>query len=149
MSYRGSCLCGAITYTLNAELSDFGYCHCEQCRKASGAAFGANAGVDRAHVDLSDPGDRLTEYASSPGKVRAFCGGCGTPLFAYLTTTPHLIRIRLGSLDSDFLKTAKAHAFVAEKADWYPIEDGLPQFDTWADPDILVQVGSRQSQKRR
>ena len=143
--HHGSCLCGNVRYEVSAELSDFGYCHCRSCQKASGSAHGTNAGVRRTHLTIHDPKGTLQEYESSPGKIRAFCGHCGSPLFAYLTATPDLVRIRLGSLDTRFDKTAKAHTFVSEKASWESIHGDLPQFDTWADRDTLVQMGSRQS----
>ena len=142
--YSGSCLCGSIRYSVKGELSDFGYCHCSSCRKASGSAFGANAGVARHEIALHDPDNHLSEYESSPGKVRAFCGHCGSPLFAYLRASADILRIRLGSLDTPLDKRAKAHTFVADKASWEMIEGDTPQFDEWADRSVLVQLGSRQ-----
>lgn len=47
-------------------------------------------------------------------------------------------------MDTPLGKYAKAHTFVSDKADWDLIDDTLPQFDEWADRDILVQKGSRQ-----
>ena len=142
--YEGSCLCGQIAYRVEGELSDFGYCHCRSCRKASGSAHGANAGLHRRSFTLSDPDGMLREYESSPGKFRAFCTNCGSPLYAYIGSTPDLIRIRLGSLDTPFAKRAQAHTFVRDKASWEIIHGDLPQFDEWAPHDVLVQVGSRQ-----
>ena len=144
MSYQGSCLCGKISYEVEGELSDFGYCHCQSCQKASGSAHGANAGVNRNHFILSDPDSFLSEYESSPGKIRSFCSKCGSPLYAYLKSSPDLIRIRLGTLDSRFTKTVKAHTFVSEKASWEVIGGDAPQFETWADRSVLEQVGSKQ-----
>ena len=142
--HRGSCLCGQITYETSEELGDFGYCHCRSCQKASGSAHGANAGVRRAAFSLNDDSGHLREYESSPGKVRAFCANCGSPLFAYLSDSPEVIRVRLGSLDTSLRKQSRAHTFVSEKAEWEVIADGLPQFETWASKDVLVQSGSRQ-----
>jgi len=142
--YKGSCLCGNIRYEIHSELSEFGYCHCTSCRKASGSAHGANAGLERADFALSDPSGFLREYESSPGKYRTFCANCGSPIYAYLTKTPDLIRIRLGTLDTPFSKHAVAHTFVADKAPWDEIEGNLPQFDEWAPREILVQKGSKQ-----
>ncbi len=144
--YKGSCLCGSIKFTVNQGLSDFGYCHCRSCQKASGTAFGANAGVERTAVDLNDDHHYLKEYESSPGKYRAFCGHCGSLLYAYHVASKHLLRIRLGALDTPFHKSCQAHTFVAEKASWENIEDSVPQFDSWADATILLQVGSKQPQ---
>lgn len=79
--FQGSCLCRGVRYELSAEPGAFGYCHCTSCRKASGSAHAANAPVDRAafHV-LSGKG-----------------------------AAPDVIRIRLGSLDTPFLKRPQAH----------------------------------------
>ena len=107
--HEGSCLCGSIQYSIDAELSEFGYCHCKSCRKASGSAHGANAGIERQRLHLDDPNSYLKEFESSPGKFRAFCSNCGSPLYAYLTATAGVVRIRLGTLDTPFHKTAKAH----------------------------------------
>ena len=32
---KGSCLCKAVTYTLDEELSELVFCHCSFCRKAT------------------------------------------------------------------------------------------------------------------
>lgn len=142
--HAGSCLCRNIRYRVSGDLGEFGYCHCTSCRKASGSAHGANAGVDRRDFSLSDPSGFLREYESSPGKLRAFCSNCGSPLFAYLRDCRDSIRIRLGTLDTPFAKPARAHTFVADKAPWEIIADELPQFDGWAPRQVLVQKGSRQ-----
>lgn len=142
--YRGSCLCGGIHYQINSEPGDFGYCHCASCQKASGSAYAANAGVAREHFVLTDKSGFLKEYESSPGKLRAFCGNCGSPIYAYLSNTPDQIRIRLGTLDTPFFKLPKAHIFVDEKAVWERINDSLPRFEGWAPPDVLKLSGSKQ-----
>jgi len=144
--HTGSCLCGNIKYEIQGELSDFGHCHCQSCRKASGTAFGANAGVDRASFRLLSGADSLREYESSPGKVRAFCSRCGSPIYACLAKSPDVLRVRLGSLDTPLASRARAHTFVSDKADWEDIEafSSLPQFPEWAPRDVLVQKGSHQ-----
>jgi hypothetical protein len=142
--YTGSCLCGNVRYTLTAEPGDFGYCHCTSCRKASGSAHAANAPVERSNFQLKGGEDTLREFESTPGKFRAFCSNCGSPIYAYLAVTPNILRIRLGSLDTPFGKQPKAHTFVSDKAPWEPIADDIPQFETWAPKDVLRQVGSRQ-----
>jgi hypothetical protein len=88
--------------------------------------------------------DVLREYESSPGKLRAFCSNCGSPIYAYLTASPDVLRIRLGSLDTPFRKQPRAHTWVSDKAEWEPIEDSLPQFPEWASRDVLEQRGTRQ-----
>lgn len=142
--YVGSCLCQAVRYEITTELGDFGYCHCTSCRKASGSAHGANVPVDRAHFHLVRGAAALREYESSPGKYRCFCSSCGSPLYAYLSATPEVLRVRLGSLDTPFNRRVKAHTFVSDKAAWDHIEGDTPQFPEWAPREVLLQRGSRQ-----
>lgn len=142
--YFGSCLCGGIRYAIDGELGDFGYCHCTSCRKASGSSHAANSPVDRAHFLIVNGAELLREYESSAGKFRAFCGRCGSPIYAYLEATRDVLRLRLGTLDTPFAKQPKAHTFVSDKAPWEPINDGLPQFEEWAPKSVLDQRGSRQ-----
>lgn len=143
--HAGSCLCGHVRYEIDGELGDFGYCHCASCRKASGSAHAANSPVERAQFRLLSGADSLREYQSSAGKFRAFCGNCGSPIFAYLSVSPNILRIRLGSLDTPFDKQPRAHTFVSHKASWEPITDALPQFAEWPPKSVLDQRGSRQS----
>ena len=142
--HKGSCLCRSIQYELSAELGEFGYCHCQSCRKASGSAHAANAPIDRAHFHFIGGTETLREYESSPGKFRAFCSRCGSPIYAYVAATPGVLRLRLGSLDTPFDKRAKAHTFVADKASWEHIEGPLPQFPAWAPKSVLDQRGTLQ-----
>lgn len=143
--YLGSCLCGGIRFAIDGELGDFGYCHCRSCRKASGSAHAANSPVDRANFRLLSGAELLREYQSSAGKLRAFCGTCGSPIYAYLEATRDILRLRLGTLDTPFTKQPKAHTFVSDKAPWEPINDGLAQFPEWAPRSVLDQRGSRQT----
>ena len=47
-SATGSCLCGRVAYSIAAGPAlGIYYCHCSRCRKARGAAHGANVFVER------------------------------------------------------------------------------------------------------
>jgi hypothetical protein len=142
--YEGSCLCRGVSYEIEGELGEFGYCHCTSCRKASGSAHGANAGVDRSRFRLHSGAELLREYESSPGKLRVFCSTCGSPIYAYLAASRDVLRVRLGSLDTPFMKRPRAHTWVSDKATWEPIDDAVPQFSEWAPKSVLDQRGSRQ-----
>lgn len=142
--HKGSCLCGSVRYELIGALGEFGYCHCTSCRKASGSSHAANAPIDRTDFRLVTGAETLREFESSPGKFRAFCSCCGSPIYAYLAATRDILRIRLGSLDTAFEKQPRAHTFVSDKAAWEPIGDSIPQFSEWAPKEVLDQRGSRQ-----
>jgi hypothetical protein len=99
-----------------------------QCRKASGSAFAANAPARAKYFQLLVGEELLAEYESSPGKFRAFCSRCGSPIFSRSVREPDIRRIRLGTLDTDPERRPLAHFWVSEQAPWYEIHDKLPRY---------------------
>lgn len=45
------------------------------------------------------------------------------------SSTPDVIRVRLGTIESDINESPEAHIFVSSKANWEEISDNLPQYD--------------------
>lgn len=125
--YTGGCLCGALRFRLDAPLAPIQVCHCRQCRKAQGGPFATNIPVPRAAFAWLDEPSTLQRYASSPGKWRAFCGRCGSPLYSERDAMPATIRVRAGLIDQPLLVGPDAHAHVASQCNWWPIDDDLPQ----------------------
>ncbi|HET6586587.1 MAG TPA: GFA family protein [Oleiagrimonas sp.] len=126
--HRGSCLCGAITYTIHGELGPLAICHCSKCRKANGSAFLAAAQVSPDEFVLDDPQHYLKSFESSPGVFRTFCGNCGSPLFSRRPGPPEVLRLRVGTLDTKLSQTPELHIFCADKAEWYEPDDAAPRF---------------------
>ena len=123
----GRCLCGAVRFAIRGQLGPVIYCHCSQCRRASGSAFAANAPVRARYLEFESGRDVLREYESSPGKFRAFCSRCGSPIYSRLASDPESFRIRLGTLDGDPGRRPLSHFWVGSKAVWHEITDALPQ----------------------
>ncbi len=124
---HGSCLCGAIRYTVDGELGPIVLCHCSMCRKAQGSAFAANAPVPAARFRLVSGQDRLRAFRSSPGKERCFCATCGSPIFSRRDDRPEVLRLRIGTLDTPIAARPSAHIHVASRAEWDAILDDLPR----------------------
>lgn len=124
---EGSCLCGGIRYTIRGEIAGINYCHCVQCRKASGTAFATNAAVATVDFHINRGLDRLASFESSPGKNRYFCSGCGSPIYSQYDDKPDVVYVRIGTIDDDTGLSPDIHIHVASKAPWYEIRDDLPQ----------------------
>ena len=60
---KGSCLCKAVTYTLD-EVSELVFCHCSFCRKATASAYTVNAKVSSKNLVLHGK-EQLVTYSSS------------------------------------------------------------------------------------
>lgn len=126
--FGGGCLCGAVRYTIEGKFGPVAYCHCHQCQRASGTAFAANAPVRTKYLTIATGEGLIREFESSPGKWRAFCSRCGSPLYSRLDADPEIRRIRLGTLDADPERRPFGHFWVDSKAPWHEIADDLPQY---------------------
>ncbi|HET7793030.1 MAG TPA: GFA family protein [Rhizobacter sp.] len=128
MIYTANCLCEGIKFRITGTLASIQVCHCSQCRRAQGTPFATNLPVARDAFHLDSGAELLTEYESSPGKKRAFCSRCGSPVYSRRDEIPETLRIRAGLLNEPLPVRPVAHFCTASKANWWPIEDGLPQF---------------------
>jgi hypothetical protein len=126
---EGSCLCGGVRYEIRGELGPSLYCHCTQCRKASGASFTTNASLAADDFRFVEGESLVGQFESSPGQFRCFCTRCGSPLIKRITDKPETLRLRLGTLDSDPGTTPAAHIFLRSKAPWTVISDDLAQHE--------------------
>lgn len=121
----GGCLCGAVRFTVAGTLRGVVYCHCSRCRRQTGHHYAA---TDAADADLSVTGeDRLTWYAASEQARRGFCSVCGSALFWKDRRRSHT-SILAGAFDEPTGLQGESHIFVADKGDYYEIDDGLPQY---------------------
>jgi hypothetical protein len=127
---KGSCLCGAVKYEYAGDFGTITICHCSDCRKAQGGGGVVAAPVDVSAFRWTQGGELITEYASSPGKKRAFCSRCGSPLYSRKEGLPHVLRLRMGSIDTPVEATPAAHIYAADLPPWAELDDELPRYDT-------------------
>lgn len=122
----GGCLCGGVRFLVTERPMGVVNCHCGQCRRFHGHV-GAYVTVPHDTV-VFDADATLSWYRSSDFARRGFCGRCGSSLFWKEDGNPHL-EIAAGSLDQPTGLATLRHGYVADKADYYEIADGLEQFD--------------------
>jgi hypothetical protein len=72
-------------------------CHCTDCQAFSGAPFRAVVPVAAENVTISGTAKHYVKMAASGrSRVQAFCGECGTQLYATEPDAPKVINLRLG-----------------------------------------------------
>ena len=124
----GGCLCGGVRYRIRGALRGVIACHCSQCRRTSGH-FAAMTSAPAANITLTSS-ETLVWYKSSDTAERGFCGTCGGNLF-WKQLGQDNISITAGTLDAPTHLTMQEHIFVADKADYYVLNDELPKKDYW------------------
>jgi hypothetical protein len=122
---QGSCLCGAVRYTV---LDAFKYalnCHCSQCRRATGSAFKSFGGIERGKLQVIQGGDHLLIFGGTEAHDTR-CKSCGSLLFS-IVRDGAFAHVTFGTLMDTPIIRPTAHIFVESKASWYTIRDDLPQ----------------------
>jgi hypothetical protein len=129
---RGSCLCGDVAFEVEGELTPIQLCHAVRCRKATGSAAAPEMLAPARGLTWVRGSDLVRVYeapllADPPKYRRAFCVQCGSPLPIEIEGSGFAI-LNPGVLDDDPGTREFRHAFVAQKASWHEIADGLPTF---------------------
>jgi len=127
MAIKGGCLCGKVRYEIAGTLTDADHCHCSMCRRQHGAAFSTYAGFDLGDFTWVKGENFVKTYQSLSGGGWCFCSECGSTLAG--TCNGNITAITLGTVEGDPGIKPGSHIFIGSKAQWYDVNDGLPQFE--------------------
>ena len=128
MTLSGGCLCGSIRYESAAAPERVSHCHCEQCRKATGAVAATFARFERAAVSWQG---ELARFDSSEFAWREFCPRCGSTLTFNFVESPDIVYIAVGTLDEPARTPAERHSFLSSKLEWLHLDEHLPGSEHW------------------
>ncbi len=126
LSYEGGCLCGQVRYRACGSPTQPSHCHCETCRKASGAPFVSWATFPAASFTFTR--GKPSRYDSSRIAYRQFCPACGTQLTFRFHRSPDAVDITLASLDHPDAIAPLDHIWTRRQIRWIRLDDGLPRF---------------------
>jgi hypothetical protein len=127
MTLTGRCSCSAVQYAVDDAFEYALNCHCSGCRRATGSAFKAFAGIRRSRLSVTKGQDRLMIVGNAMAHD-ARCNRCGSLLYSQVRLGEYL-HVTLGTLDTSPSMVPTAHIFVASKAPWFTIGDGLQQYE--------------------
>ena len=136
MEWTGGCLCGAVRFQTRSHPLWIGHCHCEMCRRQSGAVMGSYVGFRAGTVVWI--GEEPTRYKSSAQVERGFCPACGSTLSFHRV---HETSIAVGAFDQPEALTPgrppagsaqDCHVFYEQKIPWLEIVDDLLCHQRWS-----------------
>ena len=123
---EGGCLCGHIRFRATGSPYAVNHCHCEQCRRYTGAIYatGVAYSAENIHWLHGEPTIYLATDTSISG--RSFCPKCGSSIADHWLDDG--IWLYIGTLDNPELVTPRNHTFIEEKIPWVHVDDGLPRY---------------------
>lgn len=125
---HGQCSCGAIRFETPDAPVHSALCHCNDCRRQSGAPVLAWAMFPAAAVTVTG---EPSVHASSESGRRSFCGDCGTGLFFTNAALDRMgmIQVRIAAFDTPEAVAPCIQVQTAERLDWMETAHTLPAFE--------------------
>ena len=128
MEFSGKCLCGQVSYKSLAKPLLILNCHCEDCRRSTGAVYGTNVMVPEDQLEVCGTVSNFSHKAKSGNTMtKRFCTNCGTLMFGNSSGRTNVVSIRAGTVDQTDIINPVMNVFVDSKISSTPINDGLPQ----------------------
>jgi hypothetical protein len=129
----GSCLCGAVRYSVRGSPKQFYHCHCERCRKVTGTGHASNLFLDPGVLTWLS-GEQLVRSFKVPEAKRftnQFCATCGSRVPRQPPGSDRVL-IPAGSLDTPAPIQPQARIFADSRAAWSCGSDELPAYPEYA-----------------
>jgi hypothetical protein len=135
-SMKGSCLCGAISYTVTGKPMFSCICYCTDCKKVAGSAFIAILGFTKENFIIHNPEQAITHIgmnhaksARDTDKSQGFCTKCGSVVFGGEYGKNPWHTVYRGTLDEEFRDCypPTIAMFTKDSPKWGKLE-GLEEF---------------------
>ena len=125
MTY-GQCNCGAVSFSINGDLSDVFVCHCSICRRATGSNGIAVVIVANDQFEWTGGQDLIRSWQKPDSDWEMwFCSECGSPVPGTNDASNMFVPAGLVARYGKPMRVAH-HIWVDSKADWDVIgDDGL------------------------
>ena len=132
MKIEGGCHCGRITYEADVEPEGSRICHCTDCQTIGGSAFRmvvpsvkdsfrVTAGELKVYVKIAESGNP---------RVQAFCGDCGTHIYASNTGDgPKVYNIRTGTVRQRDQLAPRFHIWYRSAQPWLAGMDTIRKYE--------------------
>lgn len=100
MKIDGHCHCGEIAFEARVDPDALTICHCTDCQMITGSAFRTNITAPAEHFVLKSgtPKSYVKTAESGNKRRQAFCGTCGTQLWACAVEDPQSYTLRAGAI---------------------------------------------------
>ncbi|MGB3178573.1 MAG: GFA family protein [Albidovulum sp.] len=121
---RGHCLCGAVSFEVDAPVQACVNCHCDSCRRQCAAPMTTYIGVLDGQWRWTGVEPKI--YNSSPGVERRFCATCGSPVSFRSKKMSGVMHLYVAALEEPGNLEPTLHVAYEEKLPWLKLADDLP-----------------------
>jgi hypothetical protein len=127
----GGCPCEAVRFAVGALPLLIFACHCRECQRWSGSAFGLSMPVKRDGFSLTRGEPKPWHHAGASGfeSTHWFCANCGGRVFGQRSNRPDIVTLRAGTLDDTWWVRPIAHINLESAQAWERIPNNAECFE--------------------
>ena len=124
--YTGGCQCGSVRYVLTTEPIRLAACHCKECQRQSGSAFGMSMPVKKDSLTVTGLTKQVTRIADSGNEVMGvFCPECGVRIYHIPGYVKDVLVLKPGTLDDASWLRPAYFVWMKSAQGWVPVPDGV------------------------
>lgn len=125
-TYTGGCQCGSVRYTLTAPPVRVVACHCKECQRQSGSAFGLSMIVPEGSLKVTGETKTFTRIADSGNEnTGVFCPTCGVRVYQIPGHIKGVLVLKPGTLDDTSCVRPSYFVWMKSAQGWVPVPDGV------------------------
>ena len=143
--HKGGCLCGAVRYALAARPLGVNACHCDDCKKLTGATNLLMLIAERGSFTHQGETESYRKRADSGREIDIVrCAKCGVRMWHEPLSAPHAVFIAAGTLDDPHWVIPTSHIYTAKAMPGVAFEDDAVRLEgPSTNRDVLMDAFAR------
>lgn len=117
----GGCQCGALRYEIIAPPLMIYACHCANCQRIAGSAFGLATTITEDSLKFTSGKPHTVKWKSDAGNERygTFCGACGCRIAHGQIPSNGILSLRAGTFDDPSWVVPSGHIWTRSAQAWF------------------------------
>jgi hypothetical protein len=129
MTRIAHCCCGALRAEVTGEPVYVGACHCTECQRRTGSAFGVGTLFPKAQVRIEGPSKVYVRGSDAGQKIENhFCPDCGSTVFWYAELYPDMVGIAFGMFADPSMPWPSVSVWETTRHPWVTFDHQLDRF---------------------
>jgi hypothetical protein len=105
-------------------------CHCQECQRQSGSAFGMSMSVKKDNLTVTGLTKQFARSADSGNEVTGvFCPECGVRIYHVLASAPDIVALKPGTLDDTSWLRPRSFIWMKSAQGWVSVPDDVKTFE--------------------
>lgn len=141
---EAACHCGQLRLEVEGDPFVVSICHCLDCQRRTGSAFGMQAAFKAGQVQVSGRfGDytRISDEEDQRAHAFHFCPECGSQVFYTEPEDPDLVVVSVGSFADPSFPAPTESGYDFRRHQWLELPDSLQPYELWDSVRPLFDAG--------